>query len=423
MHSYTQPPSPVLARLLGPAAAAYSGSARPYACAALGDFDFLEMGILRCLSASCTGRDFLQRHGDHGRKEVSVDLAFKALKSARRLANAISVNARLAPAMSARCEDPFAANPELDGFALFAADGHYHGAAVHDPIGTDSEGKPKKRATGHFLTLNLRTHHLAHLAHAQSGGSRKAEHDMHAIKRTAFGELRGNTPAGTKVVLVWDRAGIDFAFWDKAKKSVGLYFLSREKENMRLMVSGDRPFDRKDARNAGVVSDELVSPGSGGAMLRRVTYIDPLADTTYTYLTTEMTLPPGLIVLLYKQRWDIEKVFDELKSKFFERKSWASGATAKTMHAVFLCLAHNLLVLLEDEILRTEQVDNKPERKRKSARLEAALKRGANFVATALQRFTVRSLKFLRWLRSFFYNDASWQDAIARLRRVYDAYG
>jgi hypothetical protein len=101
-------------------------------------------------------------------------------------------------------------------------------------------------------------------------------------------------------------AGIDFAFWQKAKKEAGLYFLFREKENMNLMVGGNLPFERKDARNAGVVSDELVSPGSGGAMLRRVTYIDPLDGTRYAYLTTEMTLPPGVLVLLYKQRWDIE---------------------------------------------------------------------------------------------------------------------
>jgi len=423
MHSYEHHTSPVLARFLAPIAAVYPGSARPYDCRELPDRDFLEMGVARTVSDSRTGRDFLQRHGDNGRCEVSVDLAFKALKSPRRLENTRSVNALLAPAMAARCEDPFAAIPELDGFALFAADGHYHGAAVHDPVGTTGAGQPVKRATGHFFLLNLRDHHLSHLALAQSGGARKAEHDMHAIKRSDFAALRGGTPAGTKVILVWDRAGIDFAFWQKAKSSAGLYFLSREKENMNLMVSGNRPFDRTDPRNAGVVADQLVSPGSGGAMLRRIVYIDPAEGVEYRYLTAETTLPPGLIVLLYKQRWDIEKVFDELKSKLYERTSWASGETAKTMHAVFLCLAHNLLVLLEEEILREEKVDNTSERGRKEERLEAAVKKGANFIGTALQRFTVRSLKFLRWVRNFLYREAPWEHAIARLRDVYVAYG
>ena len=134
-------------------------------------------------------------------------------------------------------------------------------------------------------------------------------------------------------------------------------------------------------------------------MLRRITYVDPLEGTRYVYLTTEMTLPPGLLVLIYKQRWDIEKVFDELKTKLVEKQAWGSSATAKSTHAQFLCLAHNLMVLLEEVLLEVEGIDNAKERKRKTTRKEKAEKEGANFVATAVQRFTVRSLKFIRWLR------------------------
>jgi len=34
--------------------------------------------------------------------------------------------------MTASEKDPFAAIPELNGFAIYAGDGHYHAAAVHD---------------------------------------------------------------------------------------------------------------------------------------------------------------------------------------------------------------------------------------------------------------------------------------------------
>lgn len=33
--------------------------------------------------------------------------------------------------------------------------------------------------------------------------------------------------------------------------------------------------------------------------------------------------------LLYKRRWDIEKVFDETENRFQENEAWASSATAK----------------------------------------------------------------------------------------------
>jgi hypothetical protein len=105
-----------------------------------------------------------------------------------------------------------------------------------------------------------------------------------------------------------------------------------------------------------------------------------------------------------------------------EKKAWGSGATAKSTQAVFLCLAHNLMVLLEENLIKVEGIDNKKERKRKAGRKEKTEKNGANYVTNALQRFTVRTLKFIRWLRNFVYRATSWEAALARLRHVYATF-
>lgn len=415
--------SPVFHRFFQPALTALAGSHNRYLCHGVSDEDYLAAGVLRCLSDSRSGRDFLQRHGDGGGAEISVDLFFKAIQSQRRFKNIASINAGLAPLVSASAVDPFSSISELDGFAIYAGDGHYHATSAHDRKRPDSKGKMRKEAAGHFFLLDLRTHFLSHLSGADQSGSRKREHDMHAIKRLGYDALRGGQPKGTKVILAWDKAGIDFVFWHKAKQSSGLYFISCEKENMKLIHSGNLPFDRADPRNAGVLSDEMVGPGGGaGAALRRITYLDPTDGTLYVYLTTEMTLPPGLLVLIYKQRWDIEKVFDELKTKLVEKKAWGGSATAKSTQAQFLCLAHNLMMLLEQALIESEGIDNTKERKRKVARKEKAEKAGATFVGTALQRFTVRALKFIRWLRNFVYRSTSWEAALDRLRHVYATF-
>jgi hypothetical protein len=75
--------------------------------------------------------------------------------------------------------------------------------------------------------------------------------------------------------------------------------------------------------------------------------------------------------------------------------------------------------LLEDEIEKEDEIGNAPERKRKSERLEEAKESGAGYVATMMQRCTVRSVKFVRWLRNFIYRDAPWGDALARLAKIY----
>jgi IS4 transposase len=419
MAIYQQSHSSVFKRFFEPVLSVYHNSLKQYDCPELTDQDYLEMGILRCLSESNTGRDFLQRHGDHGRKNITVGLNFKALGSNRRLKNISSINPLLMSRMAEACEDPFASITELKDFAVYAGDGHYHAGAAHDEKRKSSSGVEKKPATGHFFMLNQRTHQLRHLKIAEQGGGRKSEHDMRVIKRSHTDELRGGEPKGRKVILAWDKAGIDFEHWQKVKQSAGLYFISLQKKNMKLTRCGYRKIDREDLRNAGVISDEKVAPRGGGAKFRRITYKDPLEGTTYIYLTTEMTLQPGILTLIYKQRWDIEKVFDELKSKLGERKSWSSNPTAKTAQAQFLCLTHNLMILLENQLLRQEEIDNDRERERKAKRKEDADKKGANYVATAIQRFTVRSVKFIRWLRNFVYRKVHWEEAVARLREIY----
>jgi len=292
MASSQQPDSPVFRRLFQPALEAFSVSETRYLCHRLSDEDYVAAGLLRCLSDSRTGRDFLQRHGDCGGRDISVDHFFKLIQSKRRFNNLASINSGLAPFMAASAEDPFASIPELDGFAIYAGDGHYHAAAVHDKKHLSKKGKMRKEAAGHFFLLDLRTHFISHLTGADQSGTRKREHDMHAIKRVSVDALRGGQPKGTKVILAWDKAGIDFAFWHKVKMSSGLYFISREKENMKLIRCGYRPINRDDLRNAGVVSDENVGTGGGAAgrparaMLRRITYVDPIDGTTYVYLTT-----------------------------------------------------------------------------------------------------------------------------------------
>ena len=64
-----------------------------------------------------------------------------------------------------------------------------------------------------------------------------------------------------------------------------------------------------------------------------------------------MTLAPGLIAQLYRMRWDIENVYDEVKNRLHEQKTRASSATAKTMQAQFICMTHHLMTLLEAQMM------------------------------------------------------------------------
>jgi len=198
-------------------------------CPELSDDQWLLLGVRRALEDRPTGRGFLQHLTAAGLVAPTTNHFFEALKSGRRLGLIAEVSHGLARSLPALGADFWGGVPELADFEIQAGDGHFHAAAAHDTAAADDGGK---YATGHFFTLNLRTHALAHLTAADQV-ERKKEHDMRALKRLSMEELRQGAKKGRKVLYVWDRAGIDFQQWYHWKHTGGLYFLSREPSGAR----------------------------------------------------------------------------------------------------------------------------------------------------------------------------------------------
>lgn len=138
-----------------------------------------------------------------------------------------------------------------------------------------------------------------------------------------------------------------------------------------------------------------------------------------------MTLPAHQLVIIYKCRWDIEKVFNELKGKMEERKSWSSGPETKQAHGQFECLAHNLLLLAERE-MKELGLEDEVERKKGIRRGETRRNRegqpmaqATNFIGRAVMRATQRTVRFIRWLRAHIYSEAPLGVSAARLAAVW----
>lgn len=405
----------------------YPQSSRQYRCTDISDIHYCQLGVLRCLSSSTTGQEFLQFHADQGIANIEPGHFFKALKSPRRLANITSLNDLLAGPMKHRIPDPYAQCPELDDWDLYAVDGHYHHAACFDKKSKNSKGEVRAIATGHFFRMNMRNHHMSCLGMANPEDGKKKAHDMTVIKRSSAEQLRNGAPKGRKVMLVWDKACIDYRHWSKLKQTYGIYFVTLEKSNSAAETCSINLFDRNDPRNDGIISDHLVAT-SNGVTLRRIVYTNPEDGVTYTYLTNDFTLPACQIVLLYKHRWDIEKIFHQFKSKTGERKSWASSHEAKQAHGIFECLTHNLLLLFEQYLGHSEGLRDELEEKKQQGRPRATtlasldlgiVRAVGNFINTALARATQRTQRFIRWVRVWIYKQAPWRDSIARLREVW----
>ena len=409
-----------------PLATALSRSTHTRSCPDYTDEQHLESGVGRVLDHSVSGREWIQRLAMKFGIPVSVSNSFAALRSKRRrnMVDEVARDVRSqADSLISLADDPLAKHQELTGFAVYASDGHTHGASAHE-----KERHGKKYPVTHLYSLNLRTHSLSTLGLSfPQADHRKKEHELATLKRLGGKALRLNQPKGVRVIHVYDPAIVDYIQWQKWKRGRGVYVLTLEKKNSALTKVGNCPWDKDDKRNIGVIADELVGP-SNGYFMRRVIYQDPTTGKIYRFLLNELTIPPGLVAFLYKLRWDVEKVFDEIKNRSFERKAWAGNEPAKNQQAMFICLAHNLMRMLEIKLDHDEGItDQKAAAKRRTRISEEVSQadeagRTPNPLVTTWRRATQRCCQFFRWLRHCIANSTPWTEAMDLLRPLMARY-
>jgi hypothetical protein len=392
-------PSTLKDRFLAPLFTVMDRVASGRKCPVFTDSQWLLGGVRRVLDSFDSGRDFLQRFSEIG---GSLSGYFDTLKSDRRLQFVTDLEREICKEMGRALPDQLSQGiPQLDGFEVYLGDGHFHTHATHDDADEDT-----KYAVGHFYGLNLRTKALFHLTCADQE-NRKKENDIRALKRLEIAELKQGAPKGKKVIWVWDRAGIDFRKWYHWKKQNGIYFVSRTKKGMKTNEdAAPLPYDKSDPVNEGVTGDFLWAT-SCGVQLRVIRFYDVISGEHFEFLTslTDRSIPPGVIIQLYRMRWDIEKSFDVIKNKTHEKKAWATTATAKTIQAKLITITYNLMLLFENELAKKEGIKNEAEDKRRLARIEKAkenVKTKGEVIPKlylSLIRVTQVSVKFVRWLR------------------------
>jgi hypothetical protein len=412
--------------LLHPALKALETCEHHRNCSGYSDSNHLRVGIERVIQNEKSGRRWLLKCRLSRGIKVEVRNFFKALESKRRTRMVKDVAEKVrreADEHSCGTQiDELAKHRELDGFAIYASDGHAHAAASHEKkIGG------KIRAVTHIYSLNLRSHSLAHISLTTPATGKKKEHEICTLKRIGGEALRMEEATGVKVIHAYDPAIVDYRQWHRWKQGRGIYIITLQKRNCALKKTSDLGFDAADPRNTGVLSDENIG-NAKGIKLRRIRYCDPETGKTYIFITNEFTLPPGLLGFIYKLRWDVEKTFDQVKNLFEEKKAWATSEESKIQQAAFITLAHNLTLMMEREIEHREGIRDEKTEQRKATRIKNATaaatahNRLFNPLIASVRRVTKRSVQFIGWLQSCLEHRTRWREAMEKLRPLMEAY-
>jgi Transposase DDE domain/Domain of unknown function (DUF4372) len=135
---------------------------------------------------------------------------------------------------------------------------------------------------------------------------------VHDVKMLDVLADQGLVEAGSFYVM--DKAYVDYRrlyLLDIGKA----FFVTRAKRNMRFELVQDCPF----TANTGVTADQRVrltgqfASQHYPALLRRVSFTDPVSGKSLVFLTNNMQLAPSTVCALYKSRWRVELFFKWIK--------------------------------------------------------------------------------------------------------------
>lgn len=183
-------------------------------CPKLSDVDFARLGVMRCLSPVNSGRNFLQNIEEIHGEVCPHSTYFNALKSPRRME---MITALEKQSYALHCEqlstqgvDYLALYPELDGYTVEAADGHFMDHACHTPKSANGS----VYAAGFIYAQNLRNGLLRALCPVTNGTVR--HHEIPVLRNHIENQNQNQNQKKTpteKNLYVYDKAVTDFSWW------------------------------------------------------------------------------------------------------------------------------------------------------------------------------------------------------------------
>jgi len=395
-------------------------------CDVVEDLDFLYSGVSRVIGDHESGRGFLQFIGDNDSSgTIARATYFDSLQSSRRRDMTSECETHLRRDMAARMKerrvDHLSKFGELNGYDIFAYDGHFHKHACH----AERDSKGRYRPVGGIYAMDLRTGLIQRVVTTDFDTNKTNE--LRAFRDTfSLKDIKGRR---RKTIAVVDKAYFDGNYWELCAKmrKTGMYFISQLKEGLTIIEEDQLDFDRDHPFNCGISSDSKVSLKTGGPF-RKIVYIDPETLTERVFLTSVLDVPPGLIAHLYLWRWKIEKVYHTFKSKLKEIKAWANGKIAVDIQASLTAMAYNILlatqdISLGDENIEEEKLQKKWEESIKKRREKAQkLGRFLNPLVEIPHRLRQLSSQFIRCFRTNFENKTAWSDCLPRFRAAMAGY-
>lgn len=150
---------------------------------------------------------------------------------------------------------------------------------------------------------------------------------------------------------IFDRGYVDFERLYRIA-TLSAFFVVRAKSNLKFK----RMYSNKVDRTSGLICDQIgkltgfyVSQDYPGK-LRRIKFYDAESKRYFVYLTNNMDLTAEQIVLLYKNRWQIELFFKWIKQHLKIKAFWGTTENAVRIQIYSAIIAYCLVAIVGKEL-------------------------------------------------------------------------
>lgn len=144
-------------------------------------------------------------------------------------------------------------------------------------------------------------------------------------------------------IYVFDKGYVNYNYY-YAWTEIGVFYVTRLNENANYEVISQKEILERDAEMDGVLKDEIISlkTEKGPLRARLVTFKSLITGKTYTFVSNMFDVEATTIAKLYKNRWEIEPFFKQLKQNF-ELKGFYSDSQEGIKTQVWIAMIANLI--------------------------------------------------------------------------------
>ena len=157
-------------------------------------------------------------------------------------------------------------------------------------------------------------------------------------------------------IMAMDRAYIDYEKFEQLTQR-GVIYVTKMKKNLKYSILSDTMYQTPEGvMEVRIQHVEFVKQVKAGEDIhhksRIITYVDVKKRKLISLLTNDMDSDPNEIIAIYRQRWEIELLFKQMKQNFPLKYFYGESANAIKIQIWVTLIANLLLMVMQKGLKR-----------------------------------------------------------------------